>query len=252
MAKAVKAVNKTAKVSKAEAAPNTDTKVAVATETKAESKSVATKAPAKKVTAKKPVAKKPATAAKAPATATKPAAKPASAGKPVAAKPAVPTGAASSALKIDIGISTTDRAAVVNELSKVLADSYTVYLMTHNFHWNVTGPMFKTLHELFMTQYTELWQALDDIAERIRALGHYAPGTYAEFQKLSSITQPASVPNATTMIELLVKGNEALARTARAAFNRADSADDQPTADLLTQRLDVHEKNAWMLRSLLQ
>ncbi|AYR22066.1 Dps family protein [Alcaligenes faecalis] len=170
----------------------------------------------------------------------------------MAAKPAVPTGAASSALKIDIGISTTDRAAVVNELSKVLADSYTVYLMTHNFHWNVTGPMFKTLHELFMTQYTELWQALDDIAERIRALGHYAPGTYAEFQKLSSITQPASVPNATTMIELLVKGNEALARTARAAFNRADSADDQPTADLLTQRLDVHEKNAWMLRSLLQ
>ncbi|XOT94197.1 Dps family protein, partial [Alcaligenes pakistanensis] len=157
-----------------------------------------------------------------------------------------------SALKIDIGISTADRAAVVKELSKVLADSYTVYLMTHNFHWNVTGPMFKTLHELFMTQYTELWQALDDIAERIRALGHYAPGTYAEFQKLSSITQPASVPNATTMIELLVKGNEALARTARAAFDRADSADDQPTADLLTQRLDVHEKNAWMLRSLLQ
>jgi DNA-binding ferritin-like protein len=248
MAKAVKAVSKTAKVSKAEAAPNTDTKVAVAAETKAESKPVA----AKKVTAKKPVAKKPATTAKAPATATKPAAKPASARKPVAAKPTAPAGAASSALKIDIGISTADRAAVVNELSKVLADSYTVYLMTHNFHWNVTGPMFKTLHELFMTQYTELWQALDDIAERIRALGHYAPGTYAEFQKLSSISQPTSVPNATTMIELLVKGNEALARTARAAFNRADSADDQPTADLLTQRLDVHEKNAWMLRSLLQ
>jgi starvation-inducible DNA-binding protein len=248
MAKAVKAVSKTAKVSKAEAAPNTDTKVAVAAETKAESKPVA----AKKVTAKKPVAKKPATTAKAPATATKPAAKLASARKPVAAKPTAPAGAASSALKIDIGISTADRAAVVNELSKVLADSYTVYLMTHNFHWNVTGPMFKTLHELFMTQYTELWQALDDIAERIRALGHYAPGTYAEFQKLSSISQPTSVPNATTMIELLVKGNEALARTARAAFNRADSADDQPTADLLTQRLDVHEKNAWMLRSLLQ
>ncbi len=248
MAKAVKAVSKTAKASKAEAAPNTDTKVAVAAETKAESKPVA----AKKVTAKKPVAKKPATTAKAPATATKPAAKPASARKPVAAKPTAPAGAASSALKIDIGISTADRAAVVNELSKVLADSYTVYLMTHNFHWNVTGPMFKTLHELFMTQYTELWQALDDIAERIRALGHYAPGTYAEFQKLSSISQPTSVPNATTMIELLVKGNEALARTARAAFNRADSADDQPTADLLTQRLDVHEKNAWMLRSLLQ
>jgi DNA-binding ferritin-like protein len=259
MAKAVKAVSKTAKVSKAEEAPNTDTKVAVAADVKAEPKPAAAKAPAKKVTAKKAVAKKPATAAKAPAkAAAKPAAKPAAARKPTAAKPvaaakpAAPASAASSALKIDIGISTADRAAVVKELSKVLADSYTVYLMTHNFHWNVTGPMFKTLHELFMTQYTELWQALDDIAERIRALGHYAPGTYAEFQKLSSITQPASVPDATTMIELLVKGNEALARTARTAFDRADSADDQPTADLLTQRLDVHEKNAWMLRSLLQ
>lgn len=255
MAKAVKAVSKTAKASKAEEAPNTDTKVAVAADVKAEPKPAAAKALAKKVTAKKVVAKKPATAAKAPA---KAAAKPAAARKPAAtkpvaaAKPAAPASAASSALKIDIGISTADRAAVVKELSKVLADSYTVYLMTHNFHWNVTGPMFKTLHELFMTQYTELWQALDDIAERIRALGHYAPGTYAEFQKLSSITQPAFVPDATTMIELLVKGNEALARTARTAFDRADSADDQPTADLLTQRLDVHEKNAWMLRSLLQ
>lgn len=154
-------------------------------------------------------------------------------------------------LKIDIGISSTNRAAVALELSKVLADSYTVYLMTHNFHWNVTGPMFKTLHELFMTQYTELWQALDNIAERIRALGHYAPGTYAEFEKLASIAQPSKVPNATEMIELLVKGNEALARVARTAFDRADKADDQPTADLLTQRLDIHEKNAWMLRSLL-
>ncbi|EJC65707.1 putative DNA-binding protein [Alcaligenes faecalis subsp. faecalis NCIB 8687] len=243
MAKAVKAVSKTAKVNKAEEAPNTDTKVAVAADAKAEAKP----APAKKVTAKKAVAKKPATAAAKPAAARKPAA-----AKPAATKPAAPATSTSSALKIDIGISTADRAAVVNELSKVLADSYTVYLMTHNFHWNVTGPMFKTLHELFMTQYTELWQALDDIAERIRALGHYAPGTYAEFQKLSSITQPTSVPDATTMIELLVKGNEALARTARTAFDRADSADDQPTADLLTQRLDVHEKNAWMLRSLLQ
>lgn len=229
MAKAVKAVSKPAKVSKAAEAKSTDTKADVAAAPKAAVTPASAKAAAKKVTAKKAVAKKPAADAK-------------------LAHPA----ATSSALKIDIGISSDDRAAVVGELSKVLADSYTVYLMTHNFHWNVTGPMFKTLHELFMTQYTELWQALDNIAERIRALGHYAPGTYAEFQKLSSISQPTFVPNATTMIELLVKGNEALARTARTAFDRADGADDQPTADLLTQRLDVHEKNAWMLRSLLQ
>ncbi|SHH82565.1 starvation-inducible DNA-binding protein [Pollutimonas bauzanensis] len=155
-------------------------------------------------------------------------------------------------LPIDIGISDKDRSTVATELSKMLADSYTLYLMTHNFHWNVTGPLFNTLHQMFMTQYTEEWQALDLIAERIRALGHYAPGTYAQYAELSSITEPASVPSAEEMIQLLVKGNEAVAKTARAAFKKADGVDDQPTADLLTQRLDIHEKNAWMLRSLLQ
>ncbi|MCI2808782.1 DNA starvation/stationary phase protection protein [Eoetvoesia caeni] len=153
---------------------------------------------------------------------------------------------------IDIGISEKDRAAVAAELSKMLADSYTLYLTTHNFHWNVTGPLFNTLHLMFMTQYTEEWQALDSIAERIRALGHYAPGTYREYAQLSSIKEPTSVPNAEEMIAILVKDNEAVAKTARAALKRADAADDQPTVDLLTQRLDIHEKNAWMLRSLLQ
>ncbi len=157
----------------------------------------------------------------------------------------------SSGLPIDIGISEKDRAAVVAELSRTLADTYTLYLMTHNFHWNVTGPMFSTLHQLFMTQYTETWQALDAIAERIRALGHYAPGTYAEYARLSSIQEPGSVPSAEDMLRLLVAGNESVARTAREAFKCADAVNDQPTADLLTQRLDVHEKNAWMLRSLL-
>ncbi|WP_425502480.1 Dps family protein [Parapusillimonas granuli] len=155
-------------------------------------------------------------------------------------------------LPIDIGISDKDRATVSQELSKMLADSYTLYLMTHNFHWNVTGPLFNTLHAMFMTQYTEQWQALDSIAERIRALGHYAPGTYAEYARLSSIAETSSVPSAEEMIHLLVKGNEAVAKTARAALRKADEVDDQPTVDLLTQRLDVHEKNAWMLRSLLQ
>ena len=159
--------------------------------------------------------------------------------------------APASGLPIDIGISAKDRAAVVAELSKTLADTYTLYLMTHNFHWNVTGPMFSTLHQLFMTQYTETWQALDAIAERIRALGHYAPGTYAEYARLSSIAEPTTVPSAQDMLHMLVDGNEAVARTARQAFQCADAANDQPTADLLTQRLDVHEKNAWMLRSLL-
>lgn len=153
---------------------------------------------------------------------------------------------------INIGISAKDRAAVSGELSKMLADSYTLYLMTHNFHWNVEGPMFNTLHAMFMTQYTEQWTALDAIAERIRALGHYAPGTYAEYVKLSSIREPKSVPAALDMVRLLVQGNESVAKTARAALVKADEANDQPSADLLTQRLDVHEKNAWMLRSLLQ
>lgn len=160
--------------------------------------------------------------------------------------------ASSEGIVIDIGINDKDRAAIAKELSKLLADSYTLYLMTHNFHWNVTGPLFNTLHQMFMTQYTEEWQALDEIAERIRALGHYAPGTYAEYTKLGSIEEPKNVPDATEMIQLLVKGNEAVAKTGRAALKRAEDAQDAPTADLLTRRLDVHEKNAWMLRSLLQ
>lgn len=164
----------------------------------------------------------------------------------------VSTAAGAAEVRIDIGISDKNRAAIAAELSKMLADSYTLYLMTHNFHWNVTGPLFNTLHQMFMDQYTEQWQALDDIAERIRALGHYAPGTYAEYARLSSIQEPASVPEATQMIQLLVKGNEAVAKTARAALERAEEASDAPTADLLTRRLEVHEKNAWMLRSLLQ
>ena len=154
--------------------------------------------------------------------------------------------------RINIGISDKDRGAISAELSKVLADSYTLYLMTHNFHWNVTGPLFNTLHLMFMTQYTEEWNALDDIAERIRALGVHAPGTYREFAKLSSISEPQDVPDALEMVRLLVKGNEAVSKTARAAFSIADDANDQPTADLLTQRMDIHEKNAWMLRSLLE
>lgn len=153
---------------------------------------------------------------------------------------------------IDIGMSADERSAVSEQLSHLLADSYTLYLMTHNFHWNVTGPLFNTLHLMFMNQYTEQWEALDQIAERIRALGHYAPGTYAEYVKLASIKEPTSVPSAEEMIQMLVKGNEAVAKTARAAFEHADQANDQPTIDLLTQRMDIHEKNAWMLRSLLQ
>lgn len=164
----------------------------------------------------------------------------------------VSTAAGAAEVRIDIGISDKNRAAIAAELSKMLADSYTLYLMTHNFHWNVTGPLFNTLHQMFMDQYTEQWQALDDIAERIRALGHYAPGTYREYGKLTSIEEPSDIPEALEMVRMLVKGNEAVAQTARAAFEKADAANDQPTADLLTQRLDVHEKNAWMLRSLLQ
>ncbi|MBS0304179.1 MAG: DNA starvation/stationary phase protection protein [Proteobacteria bacterium] len=154
---------------------------------------------------------------------------------------------------IDIGISSKDRAAIVAGLSKLLADTYTLYLTTHNFHWNVTGPMFNTLHDMFMQQYTELWNAVDPIAERIRALGHPAPGSYAEFVKLSSLPDaPAEAPKALDMVRVLVEGHEAVARTAREVFPLADEASDQPTADLLTQRLDIHEKTAWMLRSLLE
>ena len=152
---------------------------------------------------------------------------------------------------INIGISAAERAKIAQGLSALLADSYTLYLMTHNFHWNVTGPMFNTLHLMFETQYTELWTATDLIAERIRSLGHYAPATFAEFAKLASIKETTGQPKAEDMIRLLVEGNEAVVRTARAIFPAVDKANDQPTADLLTQRLEVHEKTAWMLRSLL-
>lgn len=154
--------------------------------------------------------------------------------------------------KINIGINADDRKKIAQGLSAFLADSYTLYLMTHNFHWNVTGPQFNSLHNMFMTQYTEQWNALDMIAERIRALGHPAPGTYKEFSKLASIKEIEGVPKATEMIQHLVDANEGTARTARALFRVVDDANDQPTADLLTQRLEVHEKTAWMLRSLLE
>lgn len=154
---------------------------------------------------------------------------------------------------IEIGISEGDRAQIAAELSKLLADTYTLYLTTHNFHWNVTGPMFTTLHAMFMTQYTELWNAVDPIAERIRALGHPAPGSYGEFGRLSMVEDaPAKAPKALEMVRVLVKGHEAVARTARGVFPLVESANDQPTADLLTQRLNIHEKTAWMLRSLLE
>ena len=154
---------------------------------------------------------------------------------------------------INIGISEKDRAAIANGLSHLLADTYTLYLTTHNFHWNVTGPMFNTLHQMFMAQYTELWAAVDPVAERIRALGHPAPGSYAQFSKLASLPDaPSSPPKALAMVGVLVAGHEAVARTARQLFPLADKANDEPTADLLTQRLTVHEQTAWMLRSLLE
>ncbi len=154
---------------------------------------------------------------------------------------------------IDIGISEGDRTEIVQGLSRLLADTYTLYLTTHNFHWNVTGPQFNTLHNMFMAQYTELWTAVDPIAERIRSLGFPAPGSYKAYSELSSLPDaPNSPPKASEMVEILVKGHETVARTAREVFKIADKADDQPTADLLTQRLNIHEKTAWMLRSLLE
>lgn len=153
---------------------------------------------------------------------------------------------------IDIGISAGERQKITEGLSALLADSYTLYLMAHNFHWNVTGPQFNTLHQMFMGLYTEQWNALDIIAERIRALGHPAPGTYKEFAKRASVKEVEGVPNATDMIRYLVAAQETTARTARKLFPLVNGANDQPTADLLTQRLEVHEKNAWMLRSLLE
>ena len=153
--------------------------------------------------------------------------------------------------QINIGIEEKDRKKIAEGLSRLLADTYTLYLQTHNFHWNVTGPMFQTLHLMFETQYTELALAVDLIAERIRALGFPAPGTYAEFAELSSIKETRGVPNAEKMIEILVQGQEAIVRTARSIFDVVDAAHDEPTADLLTQRMQTHEKTAWMLRSLL-
>lgn len=158
----------------------------------------------------------------------------------------------SKSASINIGIGADERAKIVQGLSALLADSYTLYLMTHNFHWNVTGPQFNSLHLMFMAQYTEQWNALDLIAERIRALGHPAPGTYNEFVKLASIKEVEGVPKADEMIRHLVDAQEATARTARGLFPVVNAANDQPTADLLTQRLEVHEKTAWMLRSLLE
>ena len=153
---------------------------------------------------------------------------------------------------INIGINANEREKIARGLSALLADSYTLYLMTHNFHWNVTGPDFNSLHQMFMAQYTEQWMALDLIAERIRALGHPAPGTYKEFVKRASIKEVNGVPKATDMIRHLVAAQEATARTARELFALVNAANDQPTADLLTQRMEVHEKTAWMLRSLLE
>jgi starvation-inducible DNA-binding protein len=153
---------------------------------------------------------------------------------------------------IHIGISAEDRASVAAALSRVMADTYSLYLQTHNFHWNVEGPMFNTLHLMFETQYNELWTAVDAIAERIRSLGFPAPGTYSELSRLSSIEEVAGVPQAMDMVSYLVKGHEAVTRTARTAFKITDQAGDESSADLLTQRLQIHEKTAWMLRSMLK
>jgi starvation-inducible DNA-binding protein len=155
-------------------------------------------------------------------------------------------------MHMDTGINTEDRAKIVGSLSTVLADAYMLYLKTHNFHWNVTGPMFSSLHVMFEEQYTEQWNALDDIAERIRALGHFAPATYKRYAELSSISEEPEVLSAKEMIRQLVDGNEILTRTLRAGVKVADELDDFPTADMLTTRMEVHEKNAWMLRSFLE
>jgi starvation-inducible DNA-binding protein len=153
---------------------------------------------------------------------------------------------------INIGLSEKDRRAIADGLSRMLADTYTLYLKTHNFHWNVTGPMFQTLHVMFMTQYNETWLAVDLVAERIRALGYPAPGSYKEFAALTCIKDSSGVPNAKEMIRQLVDGQETVVRTAREVLPIAEKAGDQPTVDLLSARMEVHEKNAWMLRSLLE
>ncbi len=155
-------------------------------------------------------------------------------------------------MNIDIGISQQHREEIAGGLSRVLADTYTLYLKTHNFHWNVTGPMFQTLHLMFEAQYTELALAVDVIAERIRSLGFPAPGTYKQYASLSSIKEEEGIPAAKDMIRLLVEGQEAVVRTARSLYAAAEAANDEATADLLTQRIQLHEKTAWMLRSLLE
>ena len=155
-------------------------------------------------------------------------------------------------MAMNTGIRAKDREAIAKGLSRLLADTYVLYLKTHNFHWNVEGPMFQTLHQMFMTQYTETWNAIDLVAERIRSLGHYAPGTYREYLALARIKETPGVPRAEQMVKLLIEGQEAVVRTAREVLPLAERADDQPTLDLLTQRMQIHEKNAWMLRSLLK
>lgn len=155
-------------------------------------------------------------------------------------------------MKIDIGIDEAHRESIAKGLSAVLADSYTLYLKTHNFHWNVTGPMFQTLHTLFEAHYNELALAVDEVAERIRALGHYAPGSYSQFAELASIKEETGVPKAEDMIKQLVEGHEAVARTARKVIPTAQEADDEASVDLLVGRMSVHEKTAWMLRALLE
>ncbi len=155
-------------------------------------------------------------------------------------------------MQIDIGIPESSRREIAEGLGRLLADSYTLYLKTHNYHWNVTGPMFQTLHTMFETQYTELATAVDLIAERIRSLGHRAPGSYQEFAKLTVIKEDATAPAATDMVKQLVMGHEAVAKTARSLFPMAEQGNDEATLDLLTQRIQLHEKTAWMLRSLLE
>lgn len=154
-------------------------------------------------------------------------------------------------MKIDIGINESDRKSISDGLAKLLSDTYFLYLKTHGYHWNVTGPMFDSLHANFMTQYTEMWNAIDDIAERIRSLGFFAPGTYHELTKLTSVKEDGSVPEATQMIRNLVDGHETVIRTIREVFGAAEKGNDQATMDLLTQRLDIHEKTAWMMRAIL-
>ena len=160
-------------------------------------------------------------------------------------------GAETKAMPINIGIGEKERGEIAQGLARLLADTFTLYLKTHNFHWNVTGPMFQTLHLMFEQQYNELWLAVDLVAERIRALGHFVPATYKDFARLASVKEDEGVPAATEMVRQLVEGHETTARTARSVIELAEGANDAPTADLLTERLQVHEKTAWMLRSLL-